>query len=122
MPRSLIAVPFAVLALLAGCAGSPPAPSDPTTAAGHLVMAPRMQVFIPCQAEEPLWVVADDALRERLESRYSELVDEPGEEAFARVRGVAGPALDCQWCQDFPGSFRVDEVFEYREASEADCR
>ena len=85
-------------------------------------MAPRMHVFIPCEAEEPLWVVAEDALRERLETRYAELVDEPGDEAFARVRGTVGPALDCNWCRDFPGSFRLDEVLEYREAGTTDCR
>lgn len=118
MQRSLLAL---LLGALAGCAAPPPQqPAD--TLAGHLVMAPRMQVFIGCQAEEPLWVVADDALRERLETRYAELVDEPGEEAFARVRGTVGPALDCPWCRDFPGSLHLEEVLEYREASASDCR
>lgn len=112
----------ALLIALAGCAGTPSGPIDSGVSAGYLVMAPRMQVFIACQAQEPLWVVADDALRERLESRYAELVDEPGEEAFARVRGTRGPALDCQWCRDFPGSFRLEEVLEYREAGAGDCR
>lgn len=114
-------VTAALLITLAGCAGTPSGLHDPKVTSGHLVMAPRMQVFIACQAEEPLWVVADDALRERLEARYVELVDEPGEEAFARVRGSVGPALDCEWCSDFPGSFRLDEVLEYREASSKDC-
>ena len=112
----------ALLIALAGCAGTPSGPTDSGVSAGYLVMAPRMQVFIACQAQEPLWVVADDALRERLESRYAELVDVPGEEAFARVRGTSGPALDCQWCRDFPGSFRLEEVLEYREAGAGDCR
>ncbi len=54
MQRSLLAL---LLGALAGCAAPPPQqPAD--TLAGHLVMAPRMQVFIGCQAEEPLWVVA----------------------------------------------------------------
>lgn len=113
---------IALFGALAGCAATPPAPLEPGVVSGHLVMAPRMQVFIACQAEEPLWVVADDALRERLETRYTELVDEPGEEAFARVRGSVGPALDCQWCRDFPGSFQLDAVLEYRGASPEDCR
>lgn len=119
MRRSVIVV--FLLSALAGCAAtSPPASLD--TLSGHLVMAPRMQVFIACEAESPLWVVTSEALHQRLEARYAELVDEPGEEAFARVRGTVGPALDCQWCRDFPGSFQLDEVIEYREASESDCR
>ncbi|HLV17678.1 MAG TPA: hypothetical protein VKY70_09440 [Pseudomonas sp.] len=110
-----------LLGALAGCAATPPQESGGSLA-GHLVMAPRMQVFVPCHAQEPLWVVVDDALREQLFTRYAELVDEPGEEAFAQVRGTVGPALDCQWCRDFPGSFRLEAVLEYREASATDCR
>lgn len=82
-----------LLGALAGCAATPPQESGGSLA-GHLVMAPRMQVFVPCHAQEPLWVVVDDALREQLFTRYAELVDEPGEEAFAQVRGtVAGAGL-----------------------------
>lgn len=119
MPRSVSVV--LLLGMLAGCATTTPhTPQDALS--GHLVMAPRMQVFVPCEAENPLWVVADGSLQERLETRYAELVDEPGEEAFAVVRGTMGPGLDCEWCRDFPGSFQLNEVIEYRVASERDCR
>src|SRR5690606_30988742 len=96
-------------------------PHESGVVSGQLVVAPRMQVLIACEAEEPRWVVADDALRERLETRCAELVDEPGEAAFPRARRSDGPAQNSQRCRVIPARFRLDAVREYREASAEDC-
>lgn len=111
--------------LLAGCAGTSTTKDGGPSAGryeGHLVMAPEMHVFVPCNAEAPLWLVADEATDHRLEAQYTSLVSEPYEEAFAVLRGTPGPQLDCPGCRDFPGSFRVSEIIEYRLAEAGDCR
>lgn len=111
-------------ALLAGCAAAPApsrAPDDATIYRGHLVMTPQMQVFVPCHTEEPLWVVAAPATTRRLLGEYETLVRDTDEEAFAVLRGAPGAPLACAWCRDFPGSFQVVEVLDYRRARADDC-
>ncbi|MFB8829484.1 hypothetical protein [Azotobacter salinestris] len=112
--------------LLAGCVGGPTTRDGGLSSAaryqGHLVMLPEMHIFVPCNAEAPLWLVTDAATGHRLEAQYASLVSEPYEEAFAVLRGTPGPQLDCRGCRDFPGSFRVSEIIEYRQAEAGDCR
>lgn len=88
---------------------------------GYLVMDEEMHVFVPCDSNDPLWLVADDDTGHRLESRYTSLVSEPDDEAFAVLRGKPGPQLSCESCRDFPGSFKVEEVIEFRRATAKDC-
>jgi hypothetical protein len=110
--------------ILAGCATAPvpaPVPGEPVISRGHLVMTPEMQVIVPCNTEEPLWVVADEKTQAYLLSRYPSLVNEADEEAFAVLQGKPGPTLDCPLCRDFPGSFQVQKVLEYRKATPDDC-
>jgi len=110
--------------LLAGCAGTSKTGGDASSAGayrGHLVMAPEMHIFVPCNSEAPLWLVADEPTTHRLEAQYASLVSEPYEEAFAVLRGTPGPQLSCANCRDFPGSFRVRQVLEYRLAESEDC-
>lgn len=117
--------------LLAGCAGTKTGDDDALSSTaivsdsvyrGHLVMAPEMHVFVPCNSSDPLWLVVDDDTGHRLESQYASLVSEPYEEAFAVLRGTPGPQLECASCRDFPGSFKVQQVIEYRRARAGDCR
>lgn len=109
---------------LAGCAAAPSparAPGEPVVYRGHLVMTPEMQVIVPCNTEEPLWVVADENMQKELLNRYPSLVNEADEEAFAVLKGEPGPPLDCALCRDFPGSFQIHQVVEYRKATPGDC-
>lgn len=110
--------------LLAGCAGNSTTEGGSSSVRryqGHLVMVPEMHVFVPCNSEAPLWLVTDEATSHRLEAQYTSLVSEPYEEAFAILRGTPGPQLHCPGCRDFPGSFRVSEIIEYRLAEAGDC-
>lgn len=110
--------------LLAGCAGNSTTGDGSSSARryqGYLVMAPEMHVFVPCNSDAPLWLVADEATGHRLEAQYASLVNEPYEEAFAVLHGTPGPQLDCADCRDVPGSFRVSRILEYRRAESEDC-
>ncbi len=110
--------------ILTGCAISPapePTPVGTVVYRGHLVMTPEMQVIVPCNTEEPLWVVADEKTQKDLLSRYPGLVNEADEEAYAVLQGEPGPTLDCALCRDFPGSFQIHQVLEYRKATPGDC-
>ncbi len=114
--------------VLTGCATSPapetfpePAPGKAGVYRGHLVMTPEMQVIVPCHTEAPLWLVADEETQQYLLDGYPSLVNAADEEAFAVLVGEPGPPLDCELCRDFPGSFQVHHVLEYRKAQPGDC-
>jgi len=116
-------VPFllATALLLAGCTGDITTKDGSRRYAGHLVMAPALRVFVPCNSHTPLWLATDKTTEHRLEDQYTTLVSELYEETFAVLYGAPGPQLNCAGCRNFPGSFQVTQVLEHRQAESEDC-
>lgn len=108
---------FAGLTLVAGCSG----PASTSQARdglhrGHLSLGPDSDAFLPCGANQPLQVVADPVVGERLNAEYLTLVGEPYEEAFLRLRGrrltsgdSAGERLE------------IEQILDLRAADSDDC-
>jgi hypothetical protein len=109
------------IVLIAAIALATTAGAPSSTTRGFVVMAPEVETFQPCGASEPLWVDGDPALLSHLRLRYRELARKPYERTFAVVEGAAGPQLDCGFCVEYAGSFRIDRVLSHGQTSEADC-
>ena len=89
---------------------------------GFLVIAPEVEVFTPCGTEAPLWLDYTTEMRRVLFERYEQLRTEPYEQTYAELRGVPGPQLDCAFCEEYSGSFKVDAVVEHRARKSTDCK
>lgn len=108
----------ASLALAGGCSGPAPAPqAGATLQRGHLSLGPDGDAFLPCGTSQPLQVVAAPAIGERLLAEYLDLVGEPYEEAFLRLRGRQLAAA----CADCPPRLRVEQILDLKAASPNDC-
>jgi len=95
--------------------------ADEGTYRGFLVIAPEVEVFEPCGSDEPLWLDYTPELRKVLFERYEELRTQPYEETYVELRGVPGPQLDCAFCEEYSGSFKVEAVVEQRARQPTDC-
>jgi len=108
---------FAGLTLVAGCSGSAStSQARDGLHRGHLSLGPASDAFLPCGANQPLQVVADPVVGERLNAEYLTLVGEPYEEAFLRLRGrrltsgdSAGERLE------------IEQILDLRAADSDDC-
>ena len=89
---------------------------------GYIVMAPEVHTFEPCGAPDPLWVDGEPEVLVELRMRYQELAKQPYERTFAVLEGRAGGPLDCGFCEDYEGSFRIERVALHRRVEEGDCR
>ena len=96
--------------------------SEPKTYEGFLVIAPEVEVFQPCGSKAELWLDYDQKTREPMAKKYRELAKKPYEATFAVLSGYPGPKLDCGFCENFEGSFKVLKVIEQRRVRSADCR
>lgn len=114
-------IPLFTFALIAA-ASSLAAGSEPKTYTGFLVIAPEVEVFQPCGSKTELWLDYDLITREPIARKYSELAKRPYEKTFAILSGVPGPKLDCGFCENYPGSFKVLKVLEHRHAKSTDCK
>ncbi|SDS77157.1 hypothetical protein [Pseudomonas oryzae] len=107
------------LALLTACSGPAPAPqAGAALLHGHLALGPYGEAFLPCGASQPLQVVAAPAVGERLQAEYLDLVGEPHEEVFLRLRGRQ-LAAECTGC---PPRLQVEQILELQAAAPGDCR
>jgi len=89
---------------------------------GHLSIWPESEVFIPCGSKEPLWLDYTSSTRDVLAKKHWELQSEPYGTTFAVIEGQIGPQLDCGFCEDFKGSFKVVNLIEHRSSSPSDCK
>jgi hypothetical protein len=105
-----------VLATTFGCAGS-----KTDIHRGFLVIGAEVETFTLCGTDAPLWLDYSPALRKVLFEGYQLLRTAPYDLTYAELRGVPGPKLDCGFCEDYSGSFKVDEVVLQRARSPADC-
>lgn len=88
---------------------------------GYLVIAPEVEVFQPCNSKNALWLDYDSGVRSKLFGKYMGLRRKPYEKTYAVLRGNTGPKLDCAFCEDYPGSFKVETVIEHRRVKKGDC-
>lgn len=114
LPRLVL---LAGLALVAGCSGPAATPqARDGVHRGHLSLGPDSDAFLPCGASQPLRVVADPVVGQRLNAEYLTQVGEPYEEAFLRLRGRrlasgdgAGELLE------------IEQILDLRAADSDDC-
>lgn len=109
---------LAGLALVAGCSG----PASTSQARdglhrGHLSLGPDSDAFLPCGASQPLQVVADPVVGERLNAEYLTLVGEPYEEAFLHLRGRRLASGD-----GAGERLQVEQILDLRVTDADDCR
>ena len=117
MRTFLAALTSGFLAAVTACS----ALSDEEGTPGFLVVAHEAHVFRPCGEGDYLWIDAGPTLFTSLRNRYERLMRAPYDSTFAILVGARGPVLDCAFCEEFPGSFRVDRVVLHREVREGDC-
>jgi len=98
------------------------ASAQPGRFQGHLSIWPESEVFIPCNSKKALWLDYDNKTREPLAKKHWELQPVPYGSTFAILEGAIGPQLDCGFCEDFEGSFKIIRVLEHRAATSEDCK
>jgi hypothetical protein len=89
---------------------------------GFLILAPEVDTFTPCGSKDSLWLDLPDGTWEPLAKQYRKLVKEAYEGTYAVLIGKPGPKLDCGFCENYPGSFKVVKVLEHRRAKATDCK
>lgn len=114
--KSIAVLSLALTLPLAGCV------REATKAhRGHLSIWPEVEIFTPCGSDKALWLDYDKETRQPLASRHWELQKEPYGTTFAVLRGEVGPKLDCGFCENYEGSFKVLGVDEHRASGPNDC-
>jgi hypothetical protein len=88
---------------------------------GHLSIWPEAEVFTPCGSNEPLWLDYDTKTREPMAKQHWELQKTPYGTTFAVIEGEVGPTLDCGFCEEYKGSFKVHRMLEQRMSGPRDC-
>jgi putative lipoprotein len=88
---------------------------------GIIVLGPEVETFTPCGSREPLWLDGPEELLRELQARYQQQATSPYQGMFAALEGDVRPKLDCGFCKDYEGSFRVRKVAEFRVFREGDC-
>lgn len=89
---------------------------------GFLVLAPEVDTFTPCGSKEPLWLDLPKGAWEPLAKQYKKLAKKPYEGTYAVLIGKTGPKLDCGFCENYTGSFKVIKIVEHRIAKSTDCK
>ena len=112
----------ALLAIVAivGCACA--APEGESTYRGYLVIDPEVETFRPCDSDAPLWLDYTSEVRAPLFARYQELKTRPYDEVYVEFKGVPGPPLDCGFCEDYTGSFKVAKTLQIRQGKVSACK
>lgn len=113
------------LALLMSAASAcGPRQDDSATAAvvgGHYVWGAEVNVFSPCGSGLEYWVDAAPPILHTLREQYAALGLPPYQAVFIEVRGEIGPVLDCGFCEDYDGSFQVEELIQMRSPGPEEC-
>ena len=111
----VIAIVMSTAFLASGCA------TDAKTYRGHLSIWPEAEVFTPCGSDDPLWLDYDMKTREPIAKDHWTLQKTPYDTTFAVIEGGVGPKLDCGFCEEHKGSFKVHRVVEQRMSSLKNC-
>ena len=109
------------LSITVACVSHTVSASEKDTYRGFLVVAPEVETFQPCGSTSPLWLDIDLSSRAPVERRYRELITRPYEKTFAVLVGSPGPKLDCGFCENYEGSFKVQKILEHRRATQTEC-
>jgi len=113
------------LSMLAGlltAALAAAADSGGVTYRGYIVLGPEVETFRICGSSNPLWLDASPALWKTLRAGYDSLRATPYQPVYAILRGHPGPKLDCGFCEEYPGSFRVEAVVALKSAQPQTCK
>ncbi len=110
-----------LLAIVAATSSSACGDESSQLFGGYLVIAPEVETFRPCGASEPLWLDYTPEIRKVLYARHEALRSKPYDETYAELRGTPGPPLDCGFCEEYSGSFKVAGVVEHRARVATDC-
>lgn len=89
---------------------------------GFLIIAPEVEIFRPCGSKTEFWLDYEVTTRESMTKRYRELTTRPYEETYAVLVGSLEPKLDCGFCENYEGSFKVTKVLEHRRATSSECK
>jgi hypothetical protein len=109
------------LAIFALAGSADAAPQGESTYRGYFIIESEVEAFRPCNSKVPLWLDYTSEVRAPLYARYQELKARPYEEIYVVFRGVPGPPLDCAFCEEFKGSFKVVKAIEIRRGKVSDC-
>ena len=104
-----------------GCAAQQPEGEDRAEVGGHFIWGAEVNVFSPCGSDQEYWVVADSATHSALRTQYLAFGLPPYEAVFVSVRGEMGPVLDCGFCDQYDGSFRVEDLMTMESPGPEDC-
>jgi hypothetical protein len=117
VPRTLSAAATVALVVAASACGR----ATETGVVGELVMAPEVETFQPCGTTKPLWITGDGALLRGLREAHLKGASDVYAPTIATLVGMAGPKLDCGFCEDYEGSFRVERVISHRTDRKSTC-
>ena len=98
------------------------ADSGVATYRGFVVLGPEVETFRICGSRDPLWLDARPALWKTLRSSYDSLRTAPYQEVYAVLRGSPGPKLRCGFCEEYPGSFRVEAIVALNSVRPRTCK
>ncbi len=81
-----------------------------------------MNVFSPCGSDLEYWVDGAATVMQALREQYTAFGLAPYKVVFVEVRGEAGPVLDCGFCEEYDGSFKVDELIQMSSPGPEECQ
>lgn len=121
--RAAVRTPFIIVPLLlaSACYAQQPDEVVSDMASGHYIWGAEVNVFSPCGSDQEHWVDADPEIVLALRDQYMAFQLPPYVAVFAKVRGEVGPVLDCGFCGDYDGSFRITEVIEMESPGPDTC-
>lgn len=88
---------------------------------GTYVWGAEVNVFSPCGSDLEYWVAGEPRIIQALQDRYAALGLAPYQVVFVEVRGEVGPVLDCAFCEEYDGSFKVEELIEMNSPVPEEC-
>ncbi|MEM9163194.1 MAG: hypothetical protein AAGC54_09005 [Cyanobacteria bacterium P01_F01_bin.4] len=78
---------------------------------GFYTFGEEVEIFQPCDANQPLWVTGDEATLQPLRAEYSEAATRPYESVFVELVGQPGERIITAGPPAYyDGHFRVDQV------------
>ncbi len=92
-----------------------------TVVGGHYVWGAEVNVFSPCGSDLEYWVEAEPPVLRALREQYTAFGLPPYQVVFVAVRGEIGPVLDCGFCVEYDGSFKVEELVEMDSPGPGKC-
>jgi hypothetical protein len=114
-------VSFSLLLVASGCQAQ--VPGDPAVgpSGGHYIWGAEVNVFSPCGSDQEYWVDAAPDIVLALRERYMAFDLPPYTAVFVSLSGEVGPVLDCGFCEEYDGSFKVTEIIEMESPGPEEC-